>query len=1220
MKNPILFKDSNFVEIFNLNLNCADYITLCSSATIGMRTFLVDSQADISILRISALSHDTYIDSSKTIRIRGVTDELIQSLGTIEDDLLMNNFSISHEFHVVPDNFHIPADGIIGKDFLKLHKCTLDYDQMSLSFSFNGTQIFIPIRESPTENVITLPARSEVFRTFRLAKYSERQFINNHEIAPGVFISNTIANSANPIIRVLNTTSQVVSIKNTLQKSENLSNFNIFTINQNQSNNARIEALTQSFKRQSPKSIHDKLLPLLSEYSDIFALASDKMTQNNFYEQKLRLSDVEPVYAKNYRLPKTQKNEINKQVQKLRENDLIEPSVSSYNSPLILVPKKSTDGIKKWRMCVDYRQLNKKLIADKFPLPRIDEILDGLGRAKYFSCLDLFSGFHQIKLDKNSREYTAFSTEAGTFQWKVLPFGLNVAPNSFCRMMSLAFAGLPPEQAFLYMDDLIVIGTSENNHLRNLENVFKICRQCNLKLNPEKCEFFRGEVTFLGHKCTQNGLLPDDTKTEVIEKYPRPTDKEAVKRFVAFCNYYRRFIKNFAEKANSLNKLTRKRSPFVWTDECEDSFQSLKAQLIRPPILQYPDFQKPFVVTVDASNFASGAVLSQEHDGRDLPICFISRSFQKGELNKPIIEKELLAIHFAITYLRPYLYGTKFRVRSDHRPLIYLYNMKNPASKLTRIRLDLEEYDFEIEYIKGKDNVTADALSRISIADLKKIYENNVTMLPVMTRSMHRKLLQQQQQQTRPSVATKSHAESNKELTPKVIENDNIFLKKIPKIIVDTNMKLKMKLGRRTIFDIDLSDVITNDRLDLGQVLTRLESAAGNRQITECKWPMNDEIFSRISISEFKNASNRLLSKMRIILYRSPRKITDDDEKSRIIKAYHDDPISGGHFGRNKLYSKLKELYHWSGMSKDIARYVSNCQKCLLNKVRSATREPMKLTPTPQAPFDVIIIDTIGPLQQSDAGNKYAVTMICDLTKYLISVPVRDKTAKSVARAICENFVLKYGPMKQIRTDMGTEYKNELLRELCKLLKIEHFTSTAYHHQSVGSIERSHRTFNEYIRAFVTDMSNWDDYLHYFTFLYNTTGSECFSNKFTPFELVFGKKANQFEFIGERVDPLYNEDDYAMEVKYRLQLSHVRAKRLLDKLKLRNKQYYDRNSRTVDFQIGDRVLLRREPYDKHCGVYSGPYLIHEMTDQNVTIVEPDGNKRQLVHKNRVVRI
>lgn len=197
------------------------------------------------------------------------------------------------------------------------------------------------------------------------------------------------------------------------------------------------------------------------------------MTINNFYEQKLRLKNDGPVFVKNYRLPYSQKEEISRQVKNLLQNDLIEPTQSCYNSPIILVPKKSTNGEKRWRMCIDYRLLNKKLVADKFPLPRIDEILDELGRAKFFSVLDLYSGFHQIPIEQNLREYTAFSTSNGSFQWKVLPFGLNIAPNSFMRMMNLAFAGLKPHQAFLYMHDIIVIGCSKNHNLAKLQATFK---------------------------------------------------------------------------------------------------------------------------------------------------------------------------------------------------------------------------------------------------------------------------------------------------------------------------------------------------------------------------------------------------------------------------------------------------------------------------------------------------------------------------------------------------------------------------------------------------------------------------------------------------------------------------------------------------------------------------------------------------------------------------
>lgn len=399
---------------------------------------------------------------------------------------------------------------------------------------------------------------------------------------------------------------------------------------------------------------------------------------------------------------------------------------------MLIVPKKDKG---KYRMCIDYRLVNKKIIADKFPLPRIDSILDGLGRARYFSKLDLFQGFHQIPLKDESRDLTSFSTDRGSFRWKVLPFGLNIAPNSFSRMMAIAFSGLTPMQCFLYMDDLIVIGISEQHHLKNLKSVFEACEKYNLKLNHYKCEFFRPEVTYLGHRCTQNGVLPDNSKIETMMNYPRPNSKDAVKRFLAFANYYRKFVRNFADIAAPLNKLTRKKSSFDWTTECSHSFEKLKNALMSPTILQYPDFSRQFIITVDASKYGIGAILSQYHDNEDLPISYASKSFTKGESNKPTIEQELIAIHFAIKHFRPYIYGTEFLVKSDHRPLVYLFGLKDPSSKLTRIRLDLEEYNLSVEHIKGKDNVGADALSRMSIDDFKDL-NKEVTKVLVLTRAM----------------------------------------------------------------------------------------------------------------------------------------------------------------------------------------------------------------------------------------------------------------------------------------------------------------------------------------------------------------------------------------------------------------------------------------------------------------------------------------------------
>lgn len=395
---------------------------------------------------------------------------------------------------------------------------------------------------------------------FRIRNASFPCVIESQEIAKNVFVPTTIAQKQDCWIRVLNTNETNTIICTDTLKTSDINDFYILKCNQNPKFDDRKSDLSQLLQKRIPAHARDKLLPLCLEFSDIFHLEDDKPSVNNFYEQELRLQDNTPVYVKNYRLPQSQKMEINSQVQNLLKNDLIEMSKSNYNSPLIVVPKKSTDGSKKWRMCVDYRLLNRKLLPDKFPLPRIDEILDGLGRAKYFTVMDLQAGYHQIPLEQQSRHVTAFSTDNGFYQWKVLPFGINIAPSSFTRMMTIAFSGLNPDQAFIYMDDLIVISFSENQHILNLKKVFETCRKHNLKLNPNKCDFFRTEVHFLGHKCTSNGILPDPAKLNVVEKYPRPKDKSETKRFVAFANYYRRFIRNFSGIARPLNELSQKKT------------------------------------------------------------------------------------------------------------------------------------------------------------------------------------------------------------------------------------------------------------------------------------------------------------------------------------------------------------------------------------------------------------------------------------------------------------------------------------------------------------------------------------------------------------------------------------------------------------------------------------------------------------------------------------
>lgn len=1206
----------------------------------------------MSLIKISSISREINCGKSEIIKLVGIAKNPIFSLGSFNLKIIEQNVEFEHKFHLVSDDFLIPSNGIIGKDFIKRFKCLIDYGDMTFTIRKPNTpSILIPIKSELISGVSALPARCETFRIFHIKSDKFPCLIESQEIEGNVIVPTTVVHQPQSCLRVLNTNDEIKIINTENVKPSSINDFYIFkTEKSNSHSNERLQHLQDKLKKKVPEFMRTKLLDLCIDFADIFHVDGDKATVNNFYQQKLLMNDNEPVFTKNYRLPYAQKTEISNQVKSLLENDLIELSTSPYNSPLIIVSKKSTDGKPKYRMCIDYRKLNKKLIPDKFPLPRIEEILEGLGRAKFFSIMDLHSGFHQIPIEKQSRPVTSFSTDTGFYQWKVLPFGINVAPASFSRMMTIAFSGLNPQQAFIYMDDLIVIGFSENQHLNNLKNVFELCRKNNLKLNPDKCEFFKHEVTFLGHNCTADGLKPDPKKIASVMEYPQPKSKDDIKRFVAFANYYRRFIKNFSITTYPLTRLLKKRINFVWSQKCEDAFQEIKNSLMTTPILAYPDFSRPFKVTVDASHLGCGAVISQEIDGIDRPIQFISRTFKKGEINKAIIEKELLAIHFALKTFRPYLYGQKFVVHSDHKPLIYLFKLKNPSSKLMRIKMDLEEFDFTIEHIKGKDNVVADALSRISIKDLFETYEENhvfkIEVAPFKKRINTNKIKNKANRQVNSLLAfTRSMAKtlnknenSNENFSSNLDTIDtnnkqNVYenlmqMKNNPRVRI-SNYKLNEKgnaimltlsafKNHSKIFEIKTG--LDNEKVTLNTLLSKLECETSAKNIKIIEWPLHDIIFKMCSIAEFKAAANNLLTDLQINLIKSPIRIDNIEERNKLLEKFHTDEIYGGHSRQKKLFAKLKDHFYWRNMTRDISKFVQNCHICKMSTPQQKTREELELTPTPCKPFDIVQVDTIGPLLKSNNGYQYALTIIDEMSKWLVIIPIENKSANTVAKAIFEQFILIFGPMKSIKTDMGTEFRNSVISELCQLLKINHSLSTAYHHETVAAIERSHRVLNEYLRKFLNGrLNDWDTYIHYFQFLYNTTKHDGLSNKFSPYEVVFLRKnLMPHEILQGKPEPIYNVEDYVKECKYKMQMVHEETKKLIEKAKETNKKFYDKKLNPIELKIGDMVKIVKEPYDKFKFIYDGPFEVKQINGKNVKIELENGTLYD-IHKNRVIR-
>lgn len=444
--------------------------------------------------------------------------------------------------------------------------------------------------------------------------------------------------------------------------------------------------------------------------------------------------------------------------------------------------------------------------------------------------------------------------------------------------------------------------------------------------------------------------------------------------------------------------------------------------------------------------------------------------------------------------------------------------------------MDLEEYDFDIIYIKGKENVVADALSRISIRDFFQLYEEG----NILAINSHITSGEQKGQKTSKirttnrilaitrSMTNKNNSnrninfEDNLNITTdkiKVFEDFTVNRKKTAKIRL-TNMNInngkiamiefKIYKNHETICSLILNQ--DNEILTLKSILSRIENLANEHGIHELEWPSYDRIFEISTMQDFKIIANNTLKNLQVYLTKSPLRIFNDEEKLQIIEKFHNDQLYG-HCGQKKLYAKIRDVYYWRNMTRDIARYINSCEICKLTKPGRKTVEKLVLTKTPCKPFQLVQIDTIGPLPKSDSGNVYAVTIIDEMSKWLNIIPVPNKSAIEVAKAIFEKHILIYGPMVEIKSDLGLEYKNELVRELCKLLNIKQTLSTAYHHETLGLIERSHRILNEYIRAYLNGkLDHWDKFAHYFQFFYNISKNSSLGDKYSPFEIVFMKK------------------------------------------------------------------------------------------------------------------
>lgn len=462
---------------------------------------------------------------------------------------------------------------------------------------------------------------------------------------------------------------------------------------------------------------------LLQKYTPVFSSHDGDLGCTNLISHEIPLVDDTPIRQRYRRIPTSEYEVVKEHINQLLGAQVIRESCSPFASPIVLVKKK--DG--SLRLCVDYRQLNSRTRKDAFPLPRIEESLDALTGARWFSTLDLASGYNQVPVAEADRSKTAFCTPFGLFEWNRIPFGLCNAPSTFQRLMQRIFGDQQCQSLLLYLDDIVVFSSTFPQHLERLEVVLQRLQQEGLKAKLSKCLFFQQEVSYLGHVISANGVSTDPGKVEVVANWRPPTTIVELRSFLGFASYYRRFVEGFAKLAAPLHRLVAelggsksKRSEHrvveKWTGEHQQSFEALKSRLTTAPVLAYADFSLHFILEVDASHGGLGAVLSQEQGGKVRPIAFASRSLRPTERNPAnysSMKLEFLALKWAMTEkFREYLLGHRCVVFTDNNPLSHLSSAKLGALE-QRWAAQLASFDFEIRYRPGKSNTNADALSRL---------------------------------------------------------------------------------------------------------------------------------------------------------------------------------------------------------------------------------------------------------------------------------------------------------------------------------------------------------------------------------------------------------------------------------------------------------------------------------------------------------------------------
>jgi hypothetical protein len=857
-----------------------------------------------------------------------------------------------------------------------------------------------------------------------------------------------------------------------------------------------------------------------------------------------------PPYRPQHRLSPAEKAELEKQVKILLAKGWIQPSVSPYGAPVLFVRKK--DGT--LRMCIDYRALNNLTIKNRYPLPRIDQLLDTLQGSTCFSSLDLHSGYHQIRLAASDVPKTAFSTPTGHYEYMVMPMGISNAPSVYQSVMHNLFRDMLGKYVLIYLDDILVYSKTPAEHRAHLEAVLLRLQEHDLKAKPSKCEFFMSDIKFLGHIVGSSGVQVDPSKIKVIKDWPVPATPTEVRSFLGLANYFRKFIQGFSKMAQPLNALTKSSSMGVWGVAEQSAFDSIKNALLSTPCLAMPDMDKDFVVIADASITGLGAVLLQD----DRPVAFWSQLMSDAERKYGTTEQELLAVVRSLEQWRCYLLDKPFTVITDHSPNTFFHNKPHLTPRQVRWSQQLAEYNFTWVYKPGKINV-ADPLSRL-------IARKRYNVMLQMVRSLHAERAASLNAITRGAAARGTTVH-----TPPPAASANARRRRanarqrdaIPfRVVLDKQLHQASQDSGPQPMDVDNDDEAQQGEHDAGELearLTQLESdiAHGYSQ---------DSRFSNRRFTATLKFDRGLwfTADKRIYVPKVP------ELQHAILFEAHDAPYSG-HLGVTKTMQAIRSRYYWQGMVDMITQYVVTCPSC--QRVKAKPLKPagfLQPLNAPYRPWSSVSVDFIVGLPKTAEGYDSIAVWVDRMTKMVHFVP--RKSSDSVLHLVnmfMWTIFRPHGCPLEIVSDRDPLFTSSFWEEFMSALKTKLRRSTAYHAQTDGQTERLNRVLEEMLRHFIgPNMTDWDQHLPTLEFAYNSAYNE--PTQSTPFHMNQGiAPLSPLSTISDREYRLPHVQELCRLIKFHL----TKARLAMDTARLRAVRNYDKRHRDVEFAVNQMVLL-----------------------------------------------